>query len=250
MSNYHVTSLNLRGLDNANIAQLLTSTAAAIAASNKANRADMAFYKQQLPLLEQKLEAFEAGLHKNRASQVVKRLELLDRERDQAWTTVTKLVRAYSSVKAEPIASSHQLLSTLLKTYKLTSKTSYEEESELIRNFLKELAKDSYRTAITALHLTDPVASLRTAQTKFEEAYKERLNEQSSTTPSQAKQLRQQLLDQYQLLVDYTAINAAAHPEKAYLASLRDDLNSIRKRYKTVKAAKVGEAEEMKEIEE
>lgn len=238
MNKYQVSTLNLRALDNANIAQLLTSTVAAIAAKSKTKGADMAFYQQQLPLLERGLEAFEAGLHKNRASQVAKKLELLDKERDLAFTTVTKLVRAYSSVKAEPIASSHQLLAGLLKGYKLTSKTSYEEESEMLRNLLKELAKEAYAPAITALHLTDPVASLGQAQAEFEAAYKERLDEQTSTKPSQAKVLRQQLLDQYQLLVDYTAINAAAHPEKPYLASLRDDLNSIRKRYKTVTAVK------------
>lgn len=232
MNKYKISTLDVRSLDNSNFAQLLTSTLVAITAHVKVERADNGFYKKQLPLMEQELTSFEAGLHQNRASRVAKKLEAADKERDLALTTVTKLVRAYSSVKTEPVASRHQLLSTLLKGYKLTSKTSYEEETEILRNLLKELGKSTYRSAISTLHLTEPIASLKAAQTAFETLYQERLSEQTSTSPSQTKALRKSLTERYSLLVDYTAVNAAAHPEKPYLTSLRDDLNTIRKRYK------------------
>lgn len=241
MNKYKISTLDLRSLDNANTAQLLTSSLALLTAFVKVDRADNGFYKKQLPLMEQQLAAFEAGLHQNRASQVAKKLEAADKERDLALTTVTKLVRAYSSVKTEPIASSHQLLSSLLKTYKLTSKTSYEEETELLRNLLKELGKSTYRSAIAALHLTEPIASLKAAQTAFETLYQERLTEQTSTSPSQSKQLRKELTERYSLVVDYTAVNAAAHPEKTYLASLRDDLNTVRKRYRGLSPKKASD---------
>lgn len=231
MNKYQILPLDYRSLDNANFAQLLASTIETVTAFNQKQKKE-AFYSETLPVLVDKLEQFEASLHKIRASQVAKSLEAADRERDRALTTVTKLVRAYSSVPSEPIATSYKLLSGLLKNYTINSKSSYEEESQLLRHLLKELVKDKYTTAIATLHLNQPIISLLTAQEQFEERYKERLAEQSSHTPSQAKALRKELLDCYQLLIDYTAINVAAHPEKTDLATLRDDLNSIRKRYK------------------
>ena len=62
--------------------------------------------------------------------------------------------------------------------------------------------------------------------------------EQAAKTPSQAKVLRDELTEMYEFLVDFTAINAYAYPDKAYFASLRDHLNTIRSRYKKRKPAK------------
>lgn len=232
MSKYHLTSLDHRSLSNAQFSQLISSSLAVLADFSKTNKTE-SFYAKQVPQLEKKLDIFDAGLHKTRASQTAKQLEQADKARDRALATITKLVRAYSSVTSDPIATSYKVLSEALKPYKITSKMTYEEQSGVIRHLLKELGQGKYRTAIASLHLADHITSLRTAQATFEEKYKERLTEQVTKTPSQTKALRQEIYALYRLLLDYTAINAVAHPEKAYLTSLRDDLNSIRKRYKT-----------------
>lgn len=56
--------------------------------------------------------------------------------------------------------------------------------------------------------------------------------------PGKAKELRTKLIELYEFFVDYTAISAYAYPDKAYFASLRDQLNAIRSRYKKRKPAK------------
>ena len=60
--------------------------------------------------------------------------------------------------------------------------------------------------------------------------------------PGKAKELRTKLTELYEFFVDYTAINAYAYPEKAYFASLRDQLNALRSRYQKRKPAKKAES--------
>ena len=115
---------------------------------------------------------------------------------------------------------------------------SYEKETEAVNHLLKELKDSDYQTALSTLHLTTHIETLTKAQAQFEKAYKERLAEQAGKTPSQAKALRVELTELYEFLVDFTAINAYAYPDKAYFASLRDQLNAIRSRYQKRKPAK------------
>ena len=103
---------------------------------------------------------------------------------------------------------------------------------------MKQLAQSNYQASIQTLNLTEHIGTLKTAQAKFEKVYKERLAEQAGKTPSQAKALRVELTELYEFLVDFTAINAYAYPDKAYFASLRDQLNAIRSRYQKRKPAK------------
>ena len=67
--------------------------------------------------------------------------------------------------------------------------------------------------------------------------------EQKGKVPSQNKEVRAKLQEIYVFLVDFTAINAYADPERTYVVNLRDHLNTIRSRYKKRKSAmKVTEA--------
>jgi conserved uncharacterized protein len=65
-----------------------------------------------------------------------------------------------------------------------------------------------------------------------------RLTELKGKTPSQNKTVRLKLQEIYDFLVDFTAINAYAYPDKKQYADLRDHLNAIRSRYKKRKSAK------------
>ena len=126
----------------------------------------------------------------------------------------------------------------LLKNYAGIAAANYEKETEGINHLLQELKKSTYQTALTKLHLEAHVESLMTAQKRFEEAYKERLTELKGKVPSQSKQLRIQLQEIYDFLLDFTAIMTYAYPERSHYADLRDHLNTIRSRYKKRKAVK------------
>ncbi|QLL98910.1 hypothetical protein HRE59_07845 [Streptococcus oralis subsp. oralis] len=55
---------------------------------------------------------------------------------------------------------------------------------------------------------------------------------------SQNKEVRVKLQEIYDFLVDFTAINAYAYPERTHVVNLRDHINTIRSLYKKRKPAK------------
>ena len=193
--------------------------------------------------MEKLLETLQAGLHRSKASQTVASLEVSDRECDDALSTLTGLVKAFSRVKEAGRKEAYDKLSKLFKHYAGLTSMSYEKETEAINHLLKELKATDYQTALSILHLTTHVETLTKAQAQFEKAYKQRLAEQKGKAPSQNKEVRAKLQEIYDFLVDLIAINAYAYPERTHVVNLRDHLNTIRSRYKKRKPAmKVTEA--------
>ena len=188
--------------------------------------------------MEKLLETLQAGLHRSKASQTVASLEVSDRECDDALSTLTGLVKAFSRVKEAGRKEAYDKLSKLFKNYAGLTSMSYEKETEAINHLLKELKDTDYQTALSTLHLTTHVETLTEAQAQFEKAYKERLAEQKDKAPSQNKEVRAKLQEIYDFLVDYTAIDAYAYPERTHNVNLRYHLNTIRSCYKKRKPAK------------
>ncbi len=234
---YGITSLTVRNLENNEFFQLLSESKDELGAFTKANKSEQV-YATKLEDMEKLLETLQAGLHRSKASQTVASLEASDRERDDALSTLTGLVKAFSRVKEVSSKEAYDKLSKLFKNYAGLTSMSYEKETEAINHLLKELKDSDYQTALSTLHLTTHVETLTKAQAQFEKAYKERLAEQKGKEPSQNKEVRAKLQEIYDFLVDFTAINAYAYPDKKQYADLRDHLNAIRSRYKKSKPAK------------
>ena len=116
-------------------------------------------------------------MHRSKASQTVASLEESDRERDDALSTLTGLVKAFSRVKEASSKEAYDKLSKLFKKYAGLTSMSHEKETEAINHLLKELKDTDYQTALSTLHLTTHVETLTKAQAQFEKAYKERLAE-------------------------------------------------------------------------
>lgn len=234
---YGITTLDTKALDKSEFSQLMTESKEAIAAFNKAHKVE-SIYTSKLEEMSQHLTKFQEGLHQTKASRLVTSLDQTDRERDDALATLTALVRAFSRVKETVTKEAYDILAGLLKNYAGIATANYEKETEGINHLLQELKKSSYQTALAKLHLEEHVESLVKAQKRFEEAYKERLTELKGKVPSQSKQLRMQLQEIYDFLLDFTAIMTYAYPERSHYADLRDHLNTIRSRYKKRKAVK------------
>lgn len=228
---YGITSLTVRNLENNEFFQLLSESKDELGAFTKSNKSKQV-YATKLGDMEKLLETLQAGLHRFKASQTVASLEASDRERDDALSTLTSLVKAFSRVKEAGSKEAYNKLNKLFKNYAGLMSMSYEKETEAINHLLKELKDTDYQTALSTLHLKTHVETLTKAQAQFEKAYKERLAEQKGKVPSQNKEVRAKLQEIYDFLVDFTAINAYAYPDKTQYADLRDYLNAIRSRYK------------------
>lgn len=235
---YKVTSLDCKGLDSTEFFQLVSETKEAISGAVKSSKQDGAIYTSRLATLGELLAKMEASLHLSKKSRVRNTLEEADRERDDAFMTLTELVRAFSRVKEAETKAAYEKLAHLFNNYNNLSRQNYEKETEGINHLLNQLKESDYQTALTRLHLTTHVETLKTAQKAFEKRYKERLNEQTAQTPSQVRALRLQLQEQYDFLIDFTAINAYAYPDRTLYTSLRSQLNSIRERYKKLQPTK------------
>ena len=238
---YQITSLDITRLEGQSFFQLLSDSLEAFNAFAKANKTEFV-YISKTSVMEPLLEKFQASLHNVRAGKFTENLEKSDRERDDALVTLLSFVKAFSRVKVPAIQTAYEELNQLFKHYKGITTTSYEKETESINHLLKQLAQSNYQSSIQALNLAEYIESLKASQAKFETVYKERLTEQAEKTPSQAKALRLELTEIYEFLVDFTAINAYAYPEKDYFASLRDQLNALRSRYQKRKPAKKAES--------
>lgn len=234
---YKIINLDITRLEGQSFFQLLSDSLEAVNAFTKANKTELV-YISKASRMEPLLEKFQASLHNVRAGKFKENMEKTDRERDDALVTLLSFIKAFSRVKVPAIQTAYEQLNPLFKQYKGITTTSYEKETESINHLLKQLAQSDYQSSIQALNLTEHIQNLKAAQAKFEKVYKERLAEQAGKTPSQAKALRVELTELYEFLVDFTAINAYAYPDKAYFANLRDHLNTIRSRYKKRKPSK------------
>ena len=110
--------------------------------------------------MEKLLETLQAGLHRSKASQMVASLEASDRERDDALSTLTDLVKAFSRVKEAGSKEAYDKLSKLFKNYAWLTSISCEKETEAINPLLKEIKDTDYQTALSTLHLKTYVETL------------------------------------------------------------------------------------------
>ena len=78
--------------------------------------------------MEKLLETLQVGSHRSKASQTVASLEASDRERDDALSTLTGLVKAFSRVKEASSKEAYDKLSKHFKNYTGLTNMSYEKE--------------------------------------------------------------------------------------------------------------------------
>ena len=132
-------------------------------AFTKANKSEQ-FYATKLGDIEKLLENLQAGLHCSKASQMVVSLEASDRERDDALSTLTSLIKAFSRVKEAGSKEVYDKLSKLFENYAGLTSISCEKETEAINHLLKELKDTDYQAALATLHLTTHIETLTKAQ--------------------------------------------------------------------------------------
>lgn len=95
---YGISSLDTKALENNEFFQLLSESRDELGIFTKANKSEQV-YATKLGDMEKLLETLQAGLHRSKASQTVASLEASDRERDDAFSTLIGLVKAFSRVK-------------------------------------------------------------------------------------------------------------------------------------------------------
>jgi hypothetical protein len=85
-----------------------------LGAFTKADKSEQV-YSAKLGDIEKLLESLQVGLHRSKVSQTVASLEASDCERDDALSTLTGFVKAFSRVKEATSKEAYDKLSKLLE---------------------------------------------------------------------------------------------------------------------------------------
>lgn len=179
--------------------------------------------------LEGLLEQYNQTQNMVRKSIVTADLDIADKKRDKAFLLITSLVRNYSRSQTSELQLACKSLQALLATYQTVISQSYEAETVALNRLLKQLETSPYKEAVQTLALSPFVEELRQAQAEFDILYQQRLLEQTNKAPAgQVGYLRQEVLNGYYFIVDYTAIMAEAYPEKLFYHELLAQFNTIR----------------------
>lgn len=240
LNTYNIKPLTATALDNASFYQLIADTLDSLERFISEESAEV-IYQTKADELKKRLAGYDGTKKTQTKSQTAGTLEQADEERDDALTTLTNFVKAYAKVKDAESQAAYSTLSAILKDHKVTTTSSYEKESAAIASLLKAFSSEKAQEALETLNLTPHITTLQSAQKAFDKAYKARIAEQKAKPVSQTRELRRQLLELYNFIIDFTAINAYAYPEKAELVDLHKELNTIRSRYKKRKSTKTNE---------
>lgn len=227
---YHLKSLSVTSLNAAELLQLTASTVDSVADFTKTNSKEL-LLAGQLTKLRGSLTKYQKAQQGQVKTATASQLDLADRERDQALTTLTAFVKANAYIKTETVKQAYKKLTELLKGYKNVSKKSYEEETAQLKSLLNKLKSSDYQAAVTALGLSQHVTRLEAAQTNFEQVYNDRIKEQSKATPGQIRTLRRDLEKTYGVVVDLIALHSYCQPEHTAYADLLKTINTLRSRY-------------------
>lgn len=199
-----IQDIKLGRLNNAEYTQFLSNTEALITTATLS----------KLGIQEGLFQAFQQNIVKltdlarqSKASKETQTLELLDKQRDEL---VVYLLTAFKNERKSPLKTRKEAASQLYittKPYVGIQNLPYRQETQLIEGLLADIEKPENTPHITALGLTDAVASLKETNTQYKKLTADRTGSLTALPTENTKDLRKQTDAQYHEM----AIRAFAH---------------------------------------
>ncbi len=231
---YEIADVNLRALNHQAFYQLIKDSYDSLYSYLAEHPDDQ--LQAQMTGLPERLLSYQASYQKVKKSPIVAELATAAKEQNKAFSGLWAYLKAHSYTKNAEKQVAYQTLYPLLSTYKTASRQSYEKDIARYDQLLKRLAQPTYQEAVTKLGLDEQVQELTRSQEQVTVCYKKRLQELSERENNQSQTYREHLFKQYQVLMDYVTVVAYIQSEdgksRTELTKLKDQLNTIRKRYK------------------
>lgn len=180
-----------------------------------------------------------------RKQQETDALELLDNARDDSYWSLNMKLKSFSRTKNAAEKAAYKTLKIPFDAYKNIDVFNYEAETNAIENFVTELGKPIYATAVTTLGLGGLIAELSADNLVFEDLFSTRSTTVASTTSYNAKAIRKTMIANYNAYIGYvlSLTNATeGQPSNAYYNSILDIINTIRKYYSDMLSRRDGGA--------
>lgn len=192
----------------------------------------------QYNTLASQLLSLEDLHKKSLSSTLTATIETLDKERDNALTSIGMIVDGYLNAPDASLQDAAALLKSSIKNYGNSfseiTRLNYNAQTASLISLMNEWEGSADITAaISALSLTNFVAQLKTANTNFDTAYKQRTQEYAEATPESVSETRIAVLPNYYELRDvleaYEIVESA--PERLtamhQLNALIDQYNNL-----------------------
>ena len=178
-----------------------------------------------------------------RKQQETDALEMLDKERDDSFWSLNLQLKVFKKSKNVAEKTAFNTLKIPFNAYKNIDVLNYEAESNAVDNFIIELAKPVYASAISTLNLSGLISQLSTDNAAFKTLFSTRSTTVAGTTHYDAKAIRKTMIANYTAYVGYvlSLTNATeGQPNNAYYDSILDIVNTIRKYYSDMLARREG----------
>ncbi|MCY1636318.1 DUF6261 family protein [Marinifilum sp. D737] len=151
-------------------------------------------------------------------SEITAELQELDEKRDSALRGIELQVKSYTFHYNDSIRLAANLLSKFFEHYGAAiSRLNYQAETSTINSLIEKLeSEQKYADAVTALKLIDWKTELKSINTKFNQRYLARIEENADNPETTAMELRAGIAASYRSLTNYLQAYATLSTEGEY----------------------------------
>ncbi len=191
--------------------------------------------------LKSKHAAFDLALVQVRKNDETVQIELLDNQRDKAFSVLKRAVKLASMAETAAEMEAADALQLLVLAYKKIERLNYEAETAAIDNLIRDLESSKYASKVTLLSLKKYVTRLKTSNDAFKALFGDRIQTIASAVTYDAKSLRTDMMATYREFTDYVLAMAQAldTPEFNLVLNL---LNTDRKYYADMLSRRISTA--------
>ena len=226
-------NLKITSLTHLEAGQLIKSNLADVVTASLNTTTDPLIHNY-LALLTADSVQMDLALIQVKAQQETHNLEVLDMSRDASVRVLRMQLNIYSHSNIPAEVTAYSVLKIPFNAYKTIEKLNYEAENNAIDNFVAELAKPVYATAITTLNLGGLITRMKNDNTAFKALFSTRSITVAATANYDAKAIRKTMITNYEAYAIYVTslTNATANlATNAYYLSLFNIIDNIRNYY-------------------
>ena len=185
----------------------------------------------------------DLALVKIAAQQETKDLELLDHKRDRSVVVTRLQLKIYKNSDDAAEVAAYNTLAIPFKAYGKIETLNFEGETNAIDNFVQELAKPVYASAIATLNLSSFITRMSNDNNAFKALFSSRSTNVANTILYDTKAIRKNLIADYTAYANYVTSLANATiglANNQYYLDIFNIINNIRKYYSDVLARRTG----------
>jgi Family of unknown function (DUF6261) len=174
----------------------------------------------------------DLALTQIRERQETQELEALDIKRDTSVRVLRMQLKIYASSNIPEELTAYNTLKIPFNVYKNIEKLNYEAENNAIDNFLDEIAKPMYASAIATLNLSNLIARMNADNIAFKNLFSARSIGIANTPNYNTKAIRKVMIANYESYASYvlSLTNATVNlPNNPYYISIYNIIDTIRK---------------------